>query len=157
MKETKQSSKTKLKKNEKEASKSKEVPNGKTKVTVIDSSAKVGPKSTPNSVRKKGIIIASDYIVKDIKGWLMSRQKSVKVYTFSGVDTGDMEHFLQPLINKKPDQIILHIGTNDVSNGVTVKQATDQIMALCEKIKAHGIKCAFSSMTLRGDELWEVA
>ena len=87
----------------------------------------------------------------------MSRQKSVKVYSFSGADTADMEHFLQPLINKKPDQIILHIGTNDVSNGVTVKQATDQIMALCEKIKAHGIKCAFSSITLRGDELWEVA
>ena len=26
-----------------------------------------------------------------------------------------------------------------------------------KKIKAHGIKCAFSSITLRGDELWEVA
>ena len=68
-----------------------------------------------------------------------------------------MEHFLQALINEKPDQIILHIGTNDVSSGVTVKQATDQIMALCEKIKAHGIKCAFSSITLRSDELWELA
>ena len=156
-KETKQSSKTKLKKNEKEASKSKEVPNGKTKVTVTDSSAKVGPKSTPNSEKKKRIVIAGDSIVKDVKGWLMSRQKSIEVYSFSGADTEDMEHFLQPLINKKPDQIILHIGTNDVSNGVTVKQATDQLMALCEKIKAHGIKCAFSSITLRGDELWKVA
>ena len=87
----------------------------------------------------------------------MSRQMSVNAYSFSGVDTEDMEHFLQPLINKKPDQIILYIGTNDVSNGVTVKQATDQIMALCGKIKAHGIKYAFSSITLRGDELWEVA
>ena len=48
-KETKQSSKTK---NEKEASKSKEVPNGKTKVTVTDSSAKVGPKSTPSSEKE---------------------------------------------------------------------------------------------------------
>ena len=108
-KETKQSSKTKLKKDEKEASKSREVPSGKTKVTVTDSSAKVGPKSTPSSERKKRIIIAGDSIVKDIKGWLMSRQKSEKMYSFSGADTADMEHFLQPLINKKPDQIILHI------------------------------------------------
>ena len=122
-----------LKKNEKEASKSKGVPNGKTKVTVTDSSAKVGPKSTPSSERKKRIIIAGDSIVKDIRGWLMSRQKSFKVYSFSGADTKDMEHFLQPLINKKPDiaHCTLHIGTNDVSNGVTVKQATDQIMTLC--------------------------
>ena len=65
----------------------------------------------------------------------MSRQKSVKVYSFSAADTEDMERFLQPLINKKPDQIILHIGTNDVSNGVSVKQATDQIVALCKKSK----------------------
>ena len=65
--------------------------------------------------------VATPYsIVKYIKGWLISRQKSVKVYSFSGADTADMEHFLQPLINKEPDQIILHIGTNDVSNGVTV-------------------------------------
>ena len=143
-KETKQSSETKLKKNDKEASKSKEVPNGKTKVTVTDSSAKVGPKSTSSSERKKRIIIAGDSIVKDIKGWLMSRQKSVKVYSFSGADIEDMEHFLQPLINKKPDQIILHIGTNDVSNGVTVKQAADQIIALCEKNQSSWNKmCLF--------------
>ena len=65
--------------------------------------------------------VATPYsIVKYIKGWLISRQKSVKVYSFSGADTADMEHFLQPLINKEQDQIILHIGTNDVSNGVTV-------------------------------------
>ena len=102
-KETKHSSKAKFKKHEKEASESKEVPNGKNKVTVTDSSAKVGPKSTPSSERKKRIIIAGDSIVKDIKGWLMSRQKSVKVHSFSGADTADMEHFLQPLINTKPD------------------------------------------------------
>ena len=72
-------------------------------------------------------------IIRGSLKWLMSRQKSVKVYSFSGADTEDTEHFLQPLINKKPDQIILHIGKNDVSNGVSVKQATEQIVALCEK------------------------
>ena len=51
--ETKQSSKTKLKKDEKEASKSKEVPNGKTKVTVRDSSAKVGPNLHPVQRERK--------------------------------------------------------------------------------------------------------
>ena len=40
---------------------------------------------------------------------------------------------------------------------MSAKQATDQIVALCEKIKAHGIKCAFSSITLRDGDLWEVA
>ena len=40
---------------------------------------------------------------------------------------------------------------------MSVKQATEKIVALCGKIKARGIKCAFSSITLRGDDQWEVA
>ena len=38
-----------------------------------------------------------------------------------------------------------------------MKPATEKIVALCGKIKTRGIKCAFSSVTLRGDDQWEVA
>ena len=65
-----------------------------------------------------------------------------------------MEHFLQSLINKKLDQTILHIGTNVrmcqlecLSNKLPTRSWH------VKKIKAHGIKYAFSFITLRGDEL----
>ena len=45
----------------------------------------------------------------------MSRNKSVKVHSFSGATTEDMESYLIPLINKKPDHVLLHVGTNNLA------------------------------------------
>ena len=63
--------------------------------------------------RRPLIIVAGGSIVKGLKGWLMSRRANVKVFFFSGSTITDIEHFIKPLINKQPIQIILHNGTND--------------------------------------------
>ena len=55
--------------------------------------------------RKPTIVIAGDSIVKDVKGWLMSRDKRVKVNTFSGANIEDMEDFLRLIIRRKPDEL----------------------------------------------------
>ena len=68
-------------------------------------------KSTSKS-RKPGIFIAGDSMVRELKGKLMSRNKSVKVYSFSGATADDMESFLVPLLNKM--HIMLHVGTNNL-------------------------------------------
>ena len=65
--------------------------------------------------KKQNIIVAGDSMVKNLKGWLMSRKKNVRVYSFPGATTEDMEFFLKPLIARQPEEIILHIGTNDLS------------------------------------------
>ena len=72
------------------------------------------PVSQQQENKKKTVImIAGDSIVKGQKGWLMSREKMVKVHSFSGATTDDMDFFLKPLLNREPDHLILHIGTND--------------------------------------------
>ena len=67
---------------------------------------------------KPSIFIAGDSMIRDLKGCLMSRDKAVKVHSFPGAQLGascdDMENFLIPFINRKPDQILLHVGTNDL-------------------------------------------
>ena len=60
------------------------------------------------------VIVAGDSMLRDINGWKMSGSNKVKVHSFSGANTSDMTHFLQPLIKKKPDHILIHIGTNDL-------------------------------------------
>ena len=52
-------------------------------------------------------MIAGDSIVKGQKGWLMSREQMVKVHSFSGAKTDDMDFFLKPLLNREPDHLIL--------------------------------------------------
>ena len=85
-----------------------------------------------------------------IKGWLMSRKKQVKFCSFPRATAEEMNLFLKPLISRKPDEIILHTGTNDLSQG-SVEQVSCNIIKLAEKIERNGIRCAISSIiTQRG-------
>ena len=36
--------------------------------------------------------------------------------SFSGARFADMEDYLRPLLRKEPDEIILHVGTNNIRN-----------------------------------------
>ena len=108
------------------------------------------------SDQKKNILIAADSLLRDIKGWMMSRQGSVKFHPFSGADTSNMEFHIQPLINKKPKKIILHIGTNDLNSGLTPEEISKKALNLTKRITDHGIERAVSSVVIRGDELWEI-
>ena len=43
----------------------------------------------------------------------MSRGKMTKVRTFPGATISDMKVFAVPLLKRKPDMVIVHVGTND--------------------------------------------
>ena len=43
----------------------------------------------------------------------LSRSKRIKVRYFPGGKTEDLQYHLIPYLKKKPDNIIIHIGTND--------------------------------------------
>ena len=45
----------------------------------------------------------------------MSSKRVVKVRKFPRATTDDMYHYLMPLIHKQPDNVILHVRTNDAS------------------------------------------
>ena len=85
----------------------------------------------------------------------MSRKKHVRVYPFPGATTDEIESFLKPLIARQPDEIIIHIGTNDLSK-TSAGQVTDNILKLAAEIKKHGIKCSISSLITRKGELNKV-
>jgi len=45
--------------------------------------------------------------------------KNIKVRYFPGASINDMKHYSIPILNKKPKNIILHIGTNDCKNSTS--------------------------------------
>ena len=91
-------------------------------------------------------------MVRDIKGWLLSRNKTVKVYGFPGSTTEDMESFLIPLLKRKPDQILLHVGTNDLKS-YSPQQVADKILDLTKLVNLYGIRCSVSEIIKRDDYL----
>ena len=57
------------------------------------------------------------------------KDRPVKVRNFPGATVPDMEHYLIPIIQKKPSNIILHVGTNDVKN-LPSRTVLDNILKL---------------------------
>ena len=90
-----------------------------------------------------------------MKGWLLSRQKYVKVYSFSGADTHDMFDFIKPLLNKNPDEIILHVGTNNLQCMLSPEQIVDEILKLRMIMVSFGIQCTISTLVKRDDGYWD--
>ena len=81
----------------------------------------------------------------------MSRTKTVKVHSFSSVQ--DMDYFVEPFLARYPDHIIIHEGTNNLSDeSMTADRIADDIFQLANKIEERGIKYAISELITRRDE-----
>ena len=61
---------------------------------------------------KKGTtLIIGDSILSGLREYKMSRRKTIKVRTFPGATINDMKFFAVLLLKKKPDKVIIHVGT----------------------------------------------
>jgi hypothetical protein len=59
------------------------------------------------------VIVAGDSMVKHINGYKMStKSTTIQVSAFPGSTTLDMPDYLKPILRKKPDKLIIHVGTN---------------------------------------------
>ena len=55
--------------------------------------------------------------LRNLKRWKMSiRTRKVVMKHFSGAQTKDMKSYVIPTVAQKPDNIILHTGTNDLKS-----------------------------------------
>ena len=126
--------------------------------TSDDKSSKPEEKSSKYCEERKKkplVIVAGDSLLRDIKGWLMSRSKQVKINSFPGATTSDMFDLLKPLLKKDPDHVILNIGTNDLQDtGLTPRDIVHDIVCLAKYITGQGIKCSISGIIFRDDNLW---
>ena len=70
----------------------------------------------------------------------MSRKFKVKVRPFPGAKTESMFHYLVPLLEKMPDYIILHLGTNDAMD-YEASTIVKKIIQIKEFIKLRVPNC----------------
>ena len=63
---------------------------------------------------KKGTtLVVKDSMLAGLREAKLSRSKRIKVRYFPGGKTEDLQYHLIPYLKKKPDNIIIHVGTND--------------------------------------------
>ena len=84
---------------------------------------------------------------------MMSRDNRVKVHSFSGANTDEMQHFLKPLLDREPSHVILHCGTYDLAQGSPCREVAQRIVDLSKIVVNKGITCSISLLTKRTDGL----
>lgn len=122
--------------------------------SVIHKTVKSPTASKPDD--KRLVFIAGDSIVQHVHGWELSDAKQrVAVKSFSGSKTEDMADYLKPLMRKTPDEIIVHVGTNDVKDDMkSAEVVAAGILNLGNRIKDKlpNTKVSFSSLIVRKDK-----
>ena len=74
------------------------------------------------------------------------------VKTFPGTSVADMKHYVKPTLEKNPELIILHVGTNDIPQKEP-EEIVKEIESLCTGIKANSLaKVAISEIIQRDDQ-----
>ena len=114
--------------------------------------------NTDHKKKKKVTCVIGDSMVKNIKGWEMNKELKddfVVVKSFSGATTSCMDHYLVPAMEKKPDNVILHVGTNDLKSVDTANKIAGRIIDMAVKcITKFSInRVVVSGIVTRGDDL----
>ena len=90
-------------------------------------------KSNGNSKTK--IMVVGDSLVKYLRREdLSSKTNDVKVITHPGSTTEDMLDYIKPIARRKPDTLIIHAGTNDLTNGVNTMKKVRKLVKVVREI-----------------------
>ena len=91
-------------------------------------------------------------ILSQIREDKLCEKGTIKVQCFPGAKFDDFHHYAIPLVNKKPDCIVLHMGTNNAPY-CTQEKMVDQILGLKSFIlqKLPTSEITTSTPTLRTD------
>jgi len=68
---------------------------------------------------RQSVIVCGDSMVNGLdSNGVSSRVNQVSVRSFSGATSKDMIDYCKPLVNKKPNKLIFHVGTNDLTKNI---------------------------------------
>ena len=91
-------------------------------------------------------------MVKHINAPGISKNDQVQVKAHPGATTNDIIDYIKPTIRQKPDIVIVHSGTNDLTKDVNTMNRVCKVVAAVKEIDTEGkIKLGFSGIVVRGD------
>ena len=111
--------------------------------------------SSDNSTNNFTTVLVGDSIIKQIQGWKLGKKVGhrVVVKSFSGATTSDMKHYLKPTLEKNPQQILLHVGTNDLRDQ-NPNVVVDNVVELARKIESEtSARIILSELVTRSDNV----
>ena len=116
----------------------------------------VGKRRLNKPANKECTVVLGDSMVKGIKGWEISdKDHKVVVKTFSRASTNDMKSYVKPTLERNPEIVILHSGTNDLKLKKDEEEIVNNIVNLALSIKNNNNTVVISGLIHRADSLNE--
>ena len=120
-----------------------------------ETSKKITKKNKNSSPECKSIYIIGDSILKHVQGYeIFKLLENCKTYvkSFSGAKIKDMQDYVKPTLRENPDQIIVHVGTNDLASNKSPEQTAESIIGVATSLKSDICDVLVSSITVRNDQ-----
>lgn len=105
-------------------------------------------------VKENTTLLIGDSLLKNIQGTRLGKVVGhrIVVKSFSGAITKAMKHYLKPNLELSPDQVILHVGTNDRKHEEP-RQVAESFVDLARQIEnSSEATVAISELLSRRDE-----
>ena len=92
-------------------------------------------RNNSNNNRRKKVTLIGDSMVKLLRSDEMSSVNNVvNNMNYSGSTTDDMVDYVRPVIRKKLDVVIMHVGTNDLTKGVNTMSKVRKILSSIQEV-----------------------
>ena len=118
----------------------------------------VNQEATSNSDKSYTVVIIGDSIIKHLDTRRLKKSvknRSVKVYaeSYRGANTEAVKHHIMPCLARKPNEVILHVGTNDLRDKNSTKIVAN-INDICNIVKSESpeTKITISELVTRTDK-----
>ena len=115
--------------------------------------------SSQTQNKTRTTIICGDSMVKNIKSWKLKRScnrgERIFVNSFLGANVHEMRTYCKTSIEKKPDCLIIHCGTNELKTNKSDVEISTEIISLAKSIETQGIQPIVSGLIARGDNYEE--
>ena len=126
-----------------------------TSETTLSSNIKVRDpqeKENRNKKSRRHIYIIGDFMVQHITGPGISKNDQVQVKAHADATADETIDYIKPNILQKPDIVIIHSGTNGLSQDVNTMGRVRKVAAAAKEIETKAnIKLGFSGITARVD------
>lgn len=80
------------------------------------------------------MVVIIDSIVKYLTGPEISKKNYIKIKANPDVTTEDIFDYIKPSILKKPDFLLVHLGTNELTNGINTMNKNRKVAATVEEM-----------------------
>ena len=117
----------------------------KTKQSVSEQLQQLLEKKNKSPIKKKKTILTGDSILNNISEKGLSKTHKVRVINFPGGTCEKITDQLNDRIKGKPDDLIVHVGTNDIANNGSLLNNVKNIFRKVSK-DSPSTQLAFSSI-----------